>query len=125
MNCERAEVLAAATLVGQPLTGLARVVEVHHRRDRVDAQAIDVELVDPVEGVRHEEVPHLVARVVEDERAPVRMLAEPRVEVLVEGRAVEPSERPLVAREVRGHPVDDHADAALVQVVDEPAEVVR
>ena len=39
-------------------------------------------------------------------------------------RAVEARERPLVAREVRGHPVEDHADAGLVQAVDEGAELV-
>ena len=39
-------------------------------------------------------------------------------------RAVEARERPLVAREVRRHPVEDHADAGLVQAVDEGAELV-
>ena len=38
--------------------------------------------------------------------------------------AVELRERPGVAREVRGHPVDDDADARLVQRVDEEPEVV-
>ena len=41
------------------------------------------------------------------------------------GGAVEAAERELVLREVRGHPVDDDADAGLVQRVDEVAEVVR
>ena len=71
-------------LVRHPLARLARVVEVEHRRDRVDAQAVDVELLEPVERVGDEEVAHLVAAEVEDERAPVRVLALPRVGVLVE-----------------------------------------
>ena len=50
---------------------------------------------------------------------------EPGVGVLVQVGAVELGERPGVAREVRGHPVDDDADARLVQRVDEEAEVVR
>ena len=39
------EVLAAAVLVGHPLAVLARVVEVEHRGDGVDPQAVDVELL--------------------------------------------------------------------------------
>jgi len=50
--------------------------------------------------------------------------AAPRIRVLVELRAVEESERPVVAREVRRHPVEQHADPVLVQPVDERAEVV-
>ena len=121
---QRPEVLAPAALVRHPLARLARVVEVHHRRDRIDAQPVDVELLHPIERVRHQEVAHLVPRVVEDERPPVGVLTEPRVEMLVERGPVEAAQRPLVTREVRGHPVDDHADAALVEVIDEPAEVV-
>ena len=34
-------------------------------------------------------------------------------------------EREAVLREVRGHPVEDHADAALVQVLDQEHEVLR
>ena len=122
---DRLEVLAAAERVRHPLALLARVVEVEHRRDRVDAEPVGVVLAQPVERVREQEVPHLVAAEVEDERAPVGVRAAPRVLVLVERRAVEARERQLVAREVRGHPVEDHADPALVQRVDERAEVVR
>ena len=112
-------------LVRDPLTGLARVVEVQHARHRVDAQPVDVELVHPVEGVGDEEVADLVAGVVEDVRAPVRVLALTRVGMFVERGAVEASEAPLVFREVRGHPVEDHADAVAMHGVDEEAEIVR
>ncbi len=39
------EVLATAVLVGDPLARLARVVQVQHRRDRVDPQAVGVVLL--------------------------------------------------------------------------------
>ncbi len=81
-------------------------------------------LLQPVERVREQEVPHLRPPEVEDERAPVGMRAPARVGVLVQVRPVEGGERPVVAREVGGHPVEDHADAALVEAVDEVAEVV-
>ena len=121
---DRGEVLVAAEHVRQPLAGGPRVVEVEHRRDGVDAQAVGVELLQPVERVGDQEVAHLGAAVVEDQRAPVGMRAEPRVGVLVERRAVEAGERELVAREVPGHPVEDHADAGRVQPVDQEPQVV-
>jgi hypothetical protein len=118
------EVLAAAVLVRRPLAFLARVVEVEHRGDGVHAQPVDVELLQPVRRVRDQEVAHLAAAEVEHERAPVRLLAAARICVLVQRCAVEPGQRPFVFREVRGHPVDDHADARLMQVVDQEPELV-
>ncbi len=84
-----------------------------------------MELLDPVPGVGDQEVAHLVAAEVEDQGAPVGVFAAAGVDVLVEGGAVEPRQRPLVAREVGGHPVEDDADAALVELVDHRPEVVR
>ncbi len=120
----RLEVLVAAVDVRRPLAVLPGVVEVEHRGHRVDPQAVDVELAQPVEGVGDEEVAHLGAAVVEHEGAPVGVLAALGVGVLVERAAVEAGQRAGVAGEVGRHPVDDHADPALVEVIDEPAEVV-
>ena len=77
----------------------------------------------PEQRVGDEEVLHLVPAVVEDQRAPVGMLALARVGVLVEMRAVEPGERVRILREVAGHPVEDHADAVRVALVDELHQV--
>ena len=118
------EILATAVLIRSPFAGLAGVVEVEHRGHGVDAQAVDVELLDPVHGVGHQEVAHLGAPEVEDVGAPVGMLATLGVWVLVEGGAVESAEGPGVLGEVSGHPVDDDADTRPVQRVDEVAELV-
>ncbi len=118
------EVLAAAVLVGRPLAGLAGVVEVEHRGDGVHAQAVDVELLAPVDRVGDEEVADLGAAVVELQRAPVRVRGPQRVLVLVERAAVELGQGPVVAREVRRHPVHQHADARPVQGVDQVLEIV-
>ncbi len=61
---------------------------------------------------------------VEDQRSPVRVLAKVRVGVLVQGLAVEPGQRPLILGEVRRHPVQQHADAGLVEFVHEVPEFV-
>src|SRR5947209_1271764 len=120
-----AEVLAAAELVRHPLARLARVVEVERRRDGVDPETVGVIAVEPEERAVEQEVRDLVAAVVEDERAPVGMLALPRVGMLVEVGAVEVDEAMWIAREVRRHPVEDDADTATVQMVDEGHELTR
>src|SRR5699024_1184547 len=70
---DRLKVLPTAVDVRAPLAILPRVVEVEEGGDSVDADAVDVELIEPVEGVRNEEVADLVAAVVEDVGAPVGM----------------------------------------------------
>ena len=109
---------------GRPLPLLAGVVEVEHRGDGVHAQAVDVEFVEPVQRVGDQEVADFAAAEVEDQRAPVRVFAKVRVGVLVQGFAVEPGQRPLILGEVRRHPVQQHADAGLVEFVHEVPEFV-
>ena len=53
------------------------------------------------------------------------MFAEQRIRVFVQRGPIEPSQRPLVLGEVRGDPVDDHADSGVVQPVDQEPEVIR
>ncbi len=83
-----------------------------------------MELLDPVQGVGDEEVPYLGPAVVENISAPVQLLTATRIGMFVLGAAVEARERPLVLREVGGHPVHDHADPGGVETVDERAELV-
>jgi hypothetical protein len=100
-----------------------RIVEVEHRGDRIDPQRVDVELLEPVDRVRAQEVRDLPPPEVVDERVPVAVEAQARVLVLVERGAVEPGEAVLVRGEMRGHPVEDHADPGAVQAVDHRGEV--
>ncbi len=122
---DRLQVLVAAVLVRLPLAGLARVVQVEHRGHGIHPQPVDVVAVQPEQGVGDQEVAHLGAPEVEDERAPVRVRATARIGVLVERRAVELAQGELVVGEVGRHPVDDHPDSRVVQRVDHGAEVIR
>ena len=108
--------------VGHPLVGAAAVVAVQHRGDGVDAQAVDVVALEPEQRVRDQEVAHLGAREVVDQRAPVGVEALARVGVFIESRAVELAQPVRVGREVRRHPVEQHADARGVRARDEAAE---
>src|SRR5206468_4869558 len=118
-----AEVLAPAELVRYPLARLARVVEVERGGDGVDPETVGVIAVQPEERAIEQEVRDLVASIVEDERAPVGVFALPRVRVLVEVGGVEVDEPVRVTREVRRHPVEDHADAATVEMIHEGHEL--
>src|SRR6185503_20585470 len=121
----RFEILASTKLVRHPLPFLAAVVEIEHRRHCIDTQSIHMKFVEPIKSIRYEEIAHLVATVVEDVRAPIRMFAFARIEMLIKRGAVEATERETIFRKVREHPVHDHADVTLVQVVDEITQIIR
>ena len=84
-----------------------------------------MEILQPVQGVGHQEIAHLRAAEVEDVGAPVELLAAARVGVLVECGAVEAAESPIVLGEVRRNPIHDDADPGAVQAVHQVPEVVR
>ena len=123
-EADRRQVLPAAVLVGHPLPVLARVVEIEHGGHGVHAQPVDVVLVDPEQGVGDEEGAHLVAAVVEDQRAPVLVFALQRVGVGVQLGAVEHVEAGAVLGEMGRHPVEDHAQAGGMAPVDEVHEIL-
>src|SRR5207237_4247794 len=76
------------------------------------------------EGTGKREAGYVVLAIVETVAVPVGMKAFPWVGVLVEVCAVEVAEPVFVGRKMGGHPVEDHADAALVQEIDEVHEVL-
>src|SRR6185503_14743068 len=121
----RFEILASTKLIRLPLPFLAAVVEIQHRRHRIDTQSIHMKLVEPIERISDEEIAHLITPVVEDVRAPIRMFAFAWIEMLIKRGAIEATERKSIFRKVRGNPIHDHADAALVQVVDEVTKIIR
>ena len=118
------QVLASAVDVRAPMAGFAAVVEVEHGADGIHAQCIDVQVLKPEQGVGHQEVAYFAASEVEHIGAPFRVFAAQRVRVLVQRGAVEAAEREGILREVGGHPVHDHADAGLMELVDQVTEVV-
>src|SRR5580704_15935695 len=47
-----------------------------------------------------------------------------RIQMLVERGAVEAAETERIGGKMRGHPIENHADPALMQRIDEVAEIV-
>jgi len=119
------QVFPPAEGVGNPLARGARVVQVEHRGHRVHAQAVHVEALAPEQRIGQQEIRHLVPPVVEDQGAPVLVRSLARVFMFVQRRAVKAGQRPVVAREVRRHPVDNHPDPRRVQRIDEVLQVFR
>ena len=119
------EVLAPAMDVRDPLAGVAAVVAVEHRGDGIDAQPIDMEMLQPMQRAGDQEALHLAAAEIVDVGVPVLVEALARIEMLVEGGAVEAGEAVRVGREMRRHPVEDDADAGAMQRIDEAREVLR
>ncbi|MNO91649.1 hypothetical protein D3C76_832010 [compost metagenome] len=118
------EVLPAAMAIRHPLAGLARVVAVQHRRHRIDPQAIDVEMLEPVQRRRQHVAVHFGAAQVVDQGVPVLVKAFLRITVFVQRSAVELGQAMGVGGEMRRHPVEDHADARQVAGIDEGGEFV-
>ena len=101
------------------------MVVVEHRGDAVEAEPVEVELVEPVFAVGEQEVNHFVLAVVEAERVPRRVLPPVvAVEILVVGAVEAAQTLDLVLHGVRVHDVHDDGDAAPVSVVDEGLQVV-
>ena len=119
------QVLVAAVLVGNPLAVFAAIVQIEHGGNRIDTQAVYMELLDPVERVGDQEVGNLVLFIVENFGAPVRMLAFSWVRVLKEGLPVEICKAVCIPREVCWNPVQNDADAFFVHVVYEVFKLLR
>ena len=124
-EADRLQVLASAVHIGNPFARLAAVVAVQHRGHGVDAQPVDAETFQPVQRVADQEVAHLGAAQVADQRVPVGVVALARIGVLVQVGAVEQPGAMGVGGEMRGHPVQDHTQAGGVRFFDKVREASR
>ena len=119
-------VLAAVVVVAVAAECLSEaVVIVEHGGDTVEAEAVEVELFEPILAVRQQEVHHLVLAVVEAERIPRRVFAAVvAVEVEVVGAVQTAEAFVLILHGVRVHDVHDDGDAGSVSGIDERTQLV-
>ena len=122
---DRFEVFAPAESVRDPLPRVAAVVEVQHRGDRIDPDAVDVEFAQPVERARQQEIRDLTAAVIVDQRVPIGMIALPRVGVLVKRGTVKAAEPVRIGREMPGNPIQQQSQPGAMAGIDKGAEIVR
>jgi hypothetical protein len=65
-----------------------------------------------------------VLAVIEDEGVPILVVPFARIRMLVQMRSVEEHQTVAVAREMRRHPIEQHAQSGSVGAIDEITEVV-
>src|SRR4029077_15353407 len=80
----RLEILITAVDIGNPFARLAAVIEIEHRRNRIDVQSAEMELLQPIERATEKKIPDLASPIVVDQSIPVFMEALARVGVLIE-----------------------------------------
>ena len=119
---DRFKVLMAAVLVGYPFAVSSVIVEIKHRGDSVNADAVNMILVEPEHSGGDEEGDDFVSRVVKDVGAPFLVLALAAVLILIAVDTVKAAEAVSVFGEVSGNPVEDNADTCLVAAVNEVHE---
>ena len=108
---DRFQIFLSAKTVRHPSTFRPAVIEIQHGGHRVRAKAIHVVLVQPEQSVADQKILDFFPSVVEDECVPVRLFPLLGIGVLVEVRAVEIAESRLILRKMRGHPIENYADA--------------
>ena len=119
------QILPATVFIGQPVAGLARIIAIQHGCDRVHPQPVDVKFLQPEQRVGEQKFAHLIAPEIENQRAPIAMLALARIFVL-EQRGPSKRYSPCASRgKCAGHPVEDHPDPGLVARVHEESKIVR
>ena len=115
------QVLLRTVLVEFLLTGVVDAkVEVQHAGHTVHANAIYVEVLEPVQHVGNQEGADLATGEVELVRAPIGVNL-----VLKQHVAVKGGKAVGVGAKTAGHPVHDHADASLVARIDKVHELLR
>src|SRR4051794_35410312 len=110
-EADRLQVFASAVDVGYPLAGLAAVVPIEHRGDRIDTQPVDMEMLEPVQRARDQESLHLATAEIVDQCIPVAVEAFARILMLIKRGAVEAHETVRIIGEMRRPPIENDPDA--------------
>src|SRR5262249_43690005 len=119
------DVFMPSKLIGNPFSFFSSIIEIEHRGDGIHSQAVDMVAIQPIECAVEKEVSDLNAIVIEDAAVPVRMVAEPRVGMIVEVCAVELGEPMRIVWKVCRGPIHQHTDSGLMSRVDEGHKVFR
>src|SRR6266536_4983093 len=92
----RFEILAPTKFVRHPFTFFAAVIEIEHRRDRIDAQSVEMKFAQPVQRIGDQKIAYFISSVIENVSAPIRVLALARICMFVKRGAIESSQRKCI-----------------------------
>src|SRR5579875_14811 len=81
--------------------------------------------IQPKKGVADEEIADFPTAIVEDEGAPIGMLAAARIGMLIQMRTVEVAQTMPITRKMGRHPIEEDTNAALMQGVNQIHQILR
>ena len=119
------QIFVAAVLVGNPLAVFARIIQIQHGSNGINAQAVNMKFLKPIQSAGAKEIAHLVATVVINFRPPVAVFSFARIGMFIQMGTVKLVQAVAVFGEVGGNPVHDDADAGLVELVNQITQIVR
>src|SRR5205807_10581795 len=97
---DRFNIFTPAIPIGNPFSFFARVVEVEHRRDGVNPQAVGMITIKPKDRVADKKALYLGATVIKNVALPLGMIALAGVGVFIEMASIEKSQAVLIGGKV-------------------------
>src|SRR5690349_11439608 len=77
----------------------------------------------PEERAGDQEIAHLAASIIKDQRSPFLVFSLARIRVLIQMRSIEVAESRSIFGEVRGNPVQENANTLLMHIIDEELKI--
>ena len=112
-------------LVGHIFAFIAGIVQIEHRRYSVHADTVNMIDIKEKHRAGNQETDHLGAAVIEDQRAPLRMIGLERIFMFIQACSVESRQAVLIPGKMGRDPVHDNADSLRVHDVHKIHEILR
>ena len=119
------QIAVAAVLVGLPLALLPAIVQIQHICHRIDAQPVNMVLIHPENRIGNQEALYLGAAIIKVGSTPACIICTLRIVGLIQVASIKVPKARIVLAEVTRYPVHDYADACLMGLVNEIAQVIR
>ena len=105
----------SSVLIGNPLSVFPAIIQVEHRRHRIHPKSVNMIKIIPVQSIRNQKVLYFRFSIIKNLCSPVRMFPEPRIRVFITRFPVELTQSVTVFRKMSRYPIQNHADAGLMQ----------
>ena len=121
----RGFVNVASFLVGHILALIARIIQIEHRGNRIDANAVDVVNVKEKHRAGNQKTDHLGTAIVEDQRAPLGMMALHWIFMFIKTGPVKTGKAVRILGKMGRHPIHDHTDSFGMHRIDKIHQILR
>jgi len=118
-------ILPPAMIVGHPLAGRPRIIEIEHGSDGIDAQPVDMIALGPEQRIIDQILRYLAPPEIIDGGIPVGVESLARIGMFIQRRAVKIGQPVFVGREMRRHPIQNNANPGLMRPVDKTRKARR